>query len=577
MKKTFLSNAVVGIAIKEMLKHRLTAAACALLIITASALQAIGPLGLRSAVNALTENNINTAVVATSFYVIIIFMGRLLQSALIFNFVKLWQPIRIAASSAAHKFMLHIEPIEISDKSTGEIAKIVTNGISGLRSILSSVIFGITTTLVQAASIICTLLFIGHINLVASIIIFGLVYGWVFYAGTRRQKEVHQQASNADIKVAGITSDLIYGHETAKIFGIQGELSSRATEALTKSEKLWYIFASNQQKNRLFLVIIFSAFLLTTLNISIYLFAKGRLSPGDFVLINAYIFQIMAPVERLSFAFRDLTQGILYTEDLSKLIENAKRGSATQKKAVRDQTHPLSIRIENLWFSYRARAPVIRGVSFEVGEGKCVAVVGLSGSGKSTLWRIICQLYPAEQGTIFFNGALDSNLGSSNLTPAISVSQQENTMYNATIRENITLWEHGGDIDSVIKMTALESVVSNLPLGLDTPIGERGHRVSGGERQRISLARAIYRRPGLLILDEATSALDSETENVVLNNIKEKLPNITKLIITHRLRTICKCDEIIVLHDGKIIERGSHDALRKRGGRYEAMWNAQAH
>lgn len=552
--------------------------AVALLIFISATAQALSPLGLRAVINALTYKDIHLALFGIILYSSMIFASRGAQARLSLQFGQFWRPIRKNVWISVYKKVMAADSQTLGQKSTGEISQIISDGLSGLRTTLRSFIFGVIPTIIQAIVVLIVVIHLGHYEFLIAIAGFAIVYGLVFHLGTRHQVEVQRKAIDADTRVAGLGSDIIYGRESAKLFGIQGKLSDRLSSALEKSEQNWSRSSTILNRNELILVLIFVLSLATTLGVCTYQVSIGSMSIGDFVLINAYMFQIMTPVERISSSSRELLRGAARFENLSSFLQKQNSSDVPLDQHKTLNPSPLSLSVENLFFGYGPEHQVIRGASFQIEAGKSIAIVGRSGSGKSTLWRIICNLYEPASGSIELDGTPTRNIEAASFRNSIAVTQQENTMYNATILENITLWSANysqKEIDDLLRIVSLQDLTEKLPRGINTPVGERGYRLSGGERQRVALARAIFRKPRLLILDEATSALDPETENSVLHNIFKGNFETTIIMITHKLSLIRNVDKILVLHDGLIAEHGSHDELLALNGNYSAMWAAQ--
>ncbi|HEV2505496.1 MAG TPA: ABC transporter ATP-binding protein [Mesorhizobium sp.] len=549
----------------------------ALIFMTALA-QAIAPLGLRTAINALTVSNVDQALIGTCIYAGLIWLGRAAQTRLVLQFGYLWRPLRKSILVTVYNRILGADSRDIVHKGTGQVSQIIANGLSGIRTVLRSFTFGLAPTIIQAAAVLFIIIYVGHPEFLVAISGFVICYGLIFHLGTRRLMGTQREAVEADTQIAGLGSEVIFGLEPIKLYGIQKKISSNLLSALNQSEAKWSLFNRGIDKNQQVLIFVFVAVLTLILGFSAIQISNGKMAIGEFVLINVYLFQIIAPIERLSSASRDLLEGFVHVEKLFLFLPNHSDREQQQDDKEPLGIDPLTLQVADLWFSYDKCKPVIRGASFEIKAGRSIAIVGQTGSGKSTLWRIICKLHKPAQGSVEFNGIPLDEIEPTSLRKSISVVQQENTIFNATIRQNITLWDDDfadEQLTEVLNVTALDALIASLPKGIDTAIGERGFFISGGERQRICLARALIRQPRLLILDEATSALDVITENKILRRAEAYLKNTTKLVITHRISTALLCDEILVLDNGNIVERGSHEDLLPLGGPYSAMWISQ--
>lgn len=570
---------VISIAVAQGARGlKIQAMIVIVLVLLTAVAQAIAPLGLRTAVNALTVSDIDEALLGTCFYAGLIWLGRAAQTRLVLQFGYLWRPLRKSILVAVYNRVLATDSQNIVQKGTGQVSQIIAGGLSGIRTVLRSCIFGLAPTIIQAAAVLFIIVYVGRPEFLIAVAGFIICYGFIFHFGTRRLMGTQREAVDADTQIAGLGSEMILGQETIKLYGIQDTVNKNLLSSLNQSETKWSLFNQGINNNQQVLITIFSLVLISILSLSIVQISNGRMAIGDFILINAYLFQIIAPIERLSSASRDLLEGLVHVEKLFLFLPQKSNLEGLKDKGEPLGSGPLTLQVENLWFSYDKCKPVIRGASFEIKAGKSIAIVGQTGSGKSTLWRLICKLHTPAKGSVELNGIPVNEIELASLRKSISVVQQENTIFNATIRQNITLWDDDftdEQLAEVLDITALDALVAGLSKGIDTPIGERGLFISGGERQRIILARALIRKPQLLILDEATSALDVITENKILRKAGASLKNTTRLVITHRISTALLCDEIIVLDEGNIIEKGSHEELLSLDGRYKVMWMSQ--
>lgn len=553
--------------------------AVAIIVLCSAAAQALSPLGLRTTVNGLTHKDVYQAMIGIASYAVMLFVARGAQAILNTQFGEFWRPIRKTAWIHAYRSVIEADHRVLGRKNTGEISQMITDGLVGLRTMLRSFVFGLIPTLIQGTVILLVIFYLGHFEFLLAIAGFALLYGLAFHSGTRQQIEAQRKAVDADTRTAGLGSEIIYGRESARLLGIRERLVEKLKSALESSEQHWAISSEKQRNNQIFLIVIFVLFLGASLCVCAYKVSTGVMNVGDFILINAYMLQVMAPVERLSASSREFFLGQTRLENLSTFL--SQQNDLKSEPAGGKFTDPSSptLSIDNLAFGYETDRQVIRGANLRIEAGKTIAIVGRSGSGKSTLWRIICNLLQPASGSIDWNGVQTKDLDPNLLKDSIAVAQQENTMYSATLLENITLWAEDFsdvEIDEILEAASLKALINRLPKGVNTPIGERGYRLSGGERQRVALARAMFRKPRLLILDEATSALDAETENFLLTKITENHAEATIIIITHKLSTIRNVDQIFVLHDGVITENGSHEELLALSGMYSAMWTAQS-
>jgi ABC-type multidrug transport system fused ATPase/permease subunit len=553
--------------------------ACFIWLAVASVAIALSPLALREIVNELTSKSFDAAILFTALYVALVWLNRAATAAQVLNFGRLWRTCIRRAAHFVYERMLGFPQRFYTERPTGSITQSVGDGLSGLRSILSAFSFGIIPTLIQGVAIAAVFAYIGRPDLLLVLVVLSLVYAFIFLRGINKRFDIQRKALVSDGRAAGLATESLLGQEAAKILGVNRNVSDRLDAAFEESNIHWIEFLKSQHVNQQILGVVFAGGMCTLLFVTAYQVADGSLSPGDFVLANSYLFQIVGPIERLSFASRDLVQGIGNLARLSEVYQEKTEWELSKGHQVLSGEGPLNVDIENLSFAYIANAPVLRNVTFQVPPGRSIAVVGATGSGKSSLWRLICLLYRPNSGRIAINGIDIDEIELASLRKSIAVVPQDIFLYNASIFENILIAQRQATEEEVKEaghLAILTSLVDSLPDGWDTIVGERGVRLSGGEKQRVAIARAILRRPRLLILDEATSALDSVTEKSIALNLSGALGQTTALLVAHRLSTIQHADEIIVLNEGQIIERGSHEALLAKKGQYAAMWIVQS-
>jgi ATP-binding cassette subfamily B protein len=323
--------------------------------------------------------------------------------------------------------------------------------------------------------------------------------------------------------------------------------------------------------------VLFSIGLATVMLMAAFAVAAGRQTVGDFVMINALMIQLYLPLNFMGSVYRDIKQGLIDVEEMFKLL------AVPPDVVDRPGAPPLVVRqgeieFDGVRFYYERERPILRGLSFKVPAGKTVAIVGPSGAGKSTISRLLYRFYDVTDGAIRIDGADIATVTQASLRAAIGMVPQDTVLFNDTIRYNIEYGRPGAsraEVEAAAKLAQIHDFVVSLPKGYDTLVGERGLKLSGGEKQRVAIARTILKSPPVLILDEATSALDSMTEQEIQDALRRVSENRTTLVIAHRLSTVVEADEIIVIERGRIVERGTHRALLAANGVYAAMWNRQ--
>ncbi|OMJ17334.1 Iron-sulfur clusters transporter atm1, mitochondrial [Smittium culicis] len=397
--------------------------------------------------------------------------------------------------------------------------------------------------------------------------------------GTKTKFRVNM--NNADNQAASIATDSLLNVEAVKYFNAENYQIEKYDKALAKYHKsglktsisLAYLNAGQN--------IIFSTSLAAMMYMAANGVINGSMSIGDLVMVNGLIFQLSLPLNFLGTVYREMNQAMIDMDTLFNLEKT--------KPLIGNDENPLevkgingSIDFKNVSFSYEVGRPILNDLSFSLPPGKRVAFVGPSGCGKSTILRLLYRFYDLDKGLITIDGIPINKISLDSLRRSIAIVPQDTVLFNSTIFENIAFGNSEATIDDVIevsKMARLHALISSLPQGYNTPVGERGLMISGGERQRIALARALLKKSPIILFDEATSALDAHTERSIMNSVTDILDKeqCTAIFIAHRLRTIKNFDLIYVLKKGKLVEVGTHDELLKLKGTYFELWSIQEH
>jgi ATP-binding cassette, subfamily B, heavy metal transporter len=373
-------------------------------------------------------------------------------------------------------------------------------------------------------------------------------------------------------------TDSILNYETVKYCTAETVVQGRVGRALVETEERWVGFYRRYAYNGLAVATIFAGFLAVTILYAAHEVQAARLTIGSFVLVNTYMLQVVRPVEQLGYAMQSLSQGLAFLE---KMIQLFRENPEPQFSGVAyPSAAPGRLEFHGVGVSYRADRLILSDVSFCLQAGKTLGIVGGSGGGKSTLVRLLVRLVEPDAGCILLDGTSISELSLSTLRQAVAVVPQDTVLFNDTIGYNIAFGKAGStqaEVEDAARLAYLHDFIISLPDGYDTKVGERGIKLSGGEKQRVSIARAAIKRPRIYVFDEATSSLDSKTEREILRNLGEISRFSTTLVIAHRLSTVVHADEIVVLEGGTIVERGNHVSLIRQNGQYAKLWEAQQH
>ncbi|MEP1870170.1 MAG: ABC transporter ATP-binding protein/permease, partial [Paraglaciecola sp.] len=412
-----------------------------------------------------------------------------------------------------------------------------------------------------------------------ALIILCSVVGYVYFSvkATDWRTKYVREVNQADSSSSSRAIDSLLNYETVKYFNNEDYEANRYDTDLQKWE-------AARRKNRLSLFAlnggqasIIAIAMTSMMALAAYHVAKGEMTIGDFVLINAFTMQIFMPLNFLGFVYREIRGSLANIENLFNLLDK-QATVPINEGADKLQVSRGKISFTNLEFSYLADRTIIQNISFDIEPGQKVAVVGESGSGKSTLVKLLFRFYDPSRGSISIDGQDISQVNQASLRQAIGIVPQDTVLFNDTILENIRYGRPDAsdvEVQQAIDLAHLRNFISSLPDGHSTTVGERGLKLSGGEKQRVAIARTILKRPPILVFDEATSSLDSQSEQAILTALQEISQGHTSLVIAHRLSTIIDADKIVVLGEGKIIEQGCHSELLSIDGAYKKLWLSQ--
>ncbi len=463
------------------------------------------------------------------------------------------------------------------ERKTGGLTRVLERGRNGIETIVRMVILQAVPTVVEVALIVGVLLYQFDWRYVLIVVVTVAVYMWFTYAATEWRIEIRRRMNESDTDANTKAVDSLLNYETVKYFTAEEREMRRYDRSMERYEK-----ASTRSYTSLAALntgqaAIFTAGLAAVMVLCAYGVQSGRHTVGDFVMINAMMIQLYQPLNFMGMVYREIKQATVDIELMFSILHRP------AEIIDRPEAPPLAvragaIRFENVKFAYDAERPILRGVSFEVPAGHTVAIVGPSGAGKSTISRLLFRFYDVTGGRILIDGQDIRGVTQLSLRSALGMVPQDTVLFNDTIRYNIRYgrWEAtDAEVEEAAGLAQIDDFIRASPHGYETEVGERGLKLSGGEKQRVAIARTILKAPPILVLDEATSALDSHTEREIQDALERVSENRTTLVIAHRLSTIVGADEIIVLDRGVIVERGSHRELLERGGLYASMWNRQ--
>jgi ATP-binding cassette, subfamily B, heavy metal transporter len=463
------------------------------------------------------------------------------------------------------------------ERQTGGLSRIVERGAKGIEFFLFFVLFNVLPTLLEIA-LVCGILW-GLYNVWFALVTLVTIVGYVGYTLTVTEWRIkyRRHMNQADEEANTKAIDSLLNYETVKYFNNEQHESRRYDVALQAYEKAGIKSRVTLSVLNTGQAIIIAVGVTLIMALAASGVSSGAMTVGDFVLVNAYLIQLYLPLNFLGTVYREIRQALIDMEKMFSLLnvplEVQDRAGAPPLKIDR-----AGIRFDNVVFGYDDRRPILKGVSFAVPPGKTVAIVGPSGAGKSTISRLLFRFYDVNEGSVAIDGQDLRDVQQSSLRAAIGIVPQDTVLFNDTVYYNIAYGRPSAtreEVEQAARLARIHDFVSSLPDGYKTMVGERGLKLSGGEKQRVAIARTILKHPAILLFDEATSALDTHTEKEIQKSLREVSADRTTLIIAHRLSTVIHADEIIVLEDGRILERGRHADLLAKGTKYAAMWAKQ--
>lgn len=555
----------------------------AILCLVAAKVASVGlPFVLKYTVDALNLNTTAEQILVAPIALIIAYGGLRLANVLfgeirdtLFGRVTERAMRRLGLTVFKHLHKLDLD-FHLS-RQTGGLSRDIERGSSGISFLMRFMVFNIGPTLLEIIMVV-GILFYNYGFTFAAIILSSVVLYVSFSVKatdwrTRFVREVNQADNSTNTRAV----DSLLNFETVKYFNNEQYEANRYDSSLAAWE-------TARRKNRLSLfalnggqAFIIAAAMTSMMAMASINVANGIMTIGDFVLINAFTMQIFMPLNFLGFVYREIRGSLANIENLFDLL--AKKPQVTDSENAQDlSVNKGTIVFDNVSFGYRADRQILSGVSFSVAPGSKVAIVGESGSGKSTIVKLLFRFYDPQSGAVAIDGASLADVTQASVRKHIGIVPQDTVLFNDTIEENIRYGQPEASDEEVaeaIRLAHLDKFIAGLPEGGNTAVGERGLKLSGGEKQRVAIARTILKRPPIMVFDEATSSLDSQSEQAILAALHEIAQGHTSIMIAHRLSTIVDADKIIVLDKGQIIEQGDHQSLLDKQGAYAALWAAQ--
>ncbi|MCP5379592.1 MAG: ABC transporter ATP-binding protein/permease [Caenibius sp.] len=552
-----------------------------LLVLAAKAVTLSLPFAYKRAVDTMTNQGNELAMVALAF-VLAYAAGRF--AAVCFDNLRNIVFERVgqdATRALAEDVFARLHRLSLRfhlSRRTGEVTKVIERGTKSIDTMLYFLLFNIAPTsveLIAVGIIFYTLFGWGMVAATATAVIaYVLVTRWI----TEWRTQLRVRMNRLDGQALDRAVDSLLNYETVKYFGAESREEARYADAARA-----YADAAVKSENSLGLLNIAQSLITNLLmggamGYTVLQWSRGQLSVGDLVLVNTYLTQLFRPLDMLGMVYRTVRQGVIDMAEMFRLMDTPVEVQDAPGAPALVIRRP-AVTFDNVTFGYDPDRTILHGLSFEVPAGGHVALVGPSGAGKSTIGRLLFRFYDPWEGRILIDGQDIAQVTQASLRAMIGIVPQDSVLFNDTIGYNIAYGRDGASDEEVLEAArgaAILPFIERLPKGFGTMVGERGLKLSGGEKQRVAIARTLLKNPPILLLDEATSALDTRTEQDILATLHRVSENRTSLSIAHRLSTVADADTILVLDHGRLAESGSHAALLRRGGLYAEMWERQA-
>jgi ATP-binding cassette subfamily B protein len=486
-----------------------------------------------------------------------------------------------AARTIALQTFQHLHELSLRfhlERQTGGMSRDIERGVRGIESLIAYSLYSIVPTLIEVL-LVLSILGIQFDKWYAIITLCALgLYIYFTVTVTEWRTQFRKQVNEFDSSAHTRAIDSLLNYETVKYFGNENFEAKRYDENLDKL-RLARIKAQNSLSAlNIGQQLIIAVALVTMLWRATQGVVDGNLTLGDLVMINAFMIQLYIPLNFLGVIYREIKQSLTDLDRMFNLLEKEREVADAPNAQLLSLASPPSVAFEHVDFAYEQNRPILQDVSFTIPAGKTVAIVGPSGSGKSTLARLLFRFYDVQQGVVRIDGHPLNHLTQASVRQAIGIVPQDTVLFNDTVYYNIAYGRPSAsreEVEQAARAARIHDFIVSTPLGYQTMVGERGLKLSGGEKQRVAIARTLLKNPFILIFDEATSALDSSNERAIQSELREAANNKTTLVIAHRLSTVVDAHEIIVLDQGVIVEQGTHAQLLEAQGRYASMWSMQ--
>ena len=463
-------------------------------------------------------------------------------------------------------------------RQTGGLNRYIDRGTKGIDFLLRYVLFNVVPTFIELMLVIGILFALYGYEYALITLVTITIYIVLTFTITQWRIQFRKDMNKADNDASTKMIDSLLNFETVKYFNNEKHEFNRLDESLEK-----YEYSANKNRMSLSLLNVSQTLVIMTgitimLTLSVFGIKNNTISVGGFVVINAYMLQLYQPLNFLGTIYREIRQSLIDMENMFNLLneKNAVEDNGLNKIAINNS----EISFKNISFGYHSNRPIINNISFDLKKGKSLAIVGPTGAGKSTISKLLFRFYDPSKGEILINSKNIKNYKQESLRQIIGIVPQDTVLFNDTIYYNISYGKPGSTREEIInaaKIAGIHNFIESIPEQYNTIVGERGLKLSGGEKQRVAIARTVLKNPSIFFFDEATSALDSSTEKEIIQNLEKISEGKTTLIIAHRLSTISKADNIIVIDQGNIVESGNHQNLLDKNGLYADMWSKQKH